>query len=122
MDDILIYGDTIEFHDAYLEKTFNTLKSYGITLNEEKCQNRKTSIQILGRILSDDGISPLPETVKAVLNAPRPHDKQSLCSFMGLVNFYRNFIHNAALISSSLYDLLKSNVYKIVCYLLSLEF
>ena len=48
--------------------------------------------------------------MKAVLNAPSPHDKQSLRSFMSLVNFYWNFIHNAALISSSLYDLLKENV------------
>lgn len=110
LDDILIFGDTIETHDACLKRTLKTLQDYGFTLNEAKCQYNQTSIQFLGRVLSSDGVSPLPKTLEAILNAPVPHDKQSLRSFLGLINFYRNFIPNAASISSSLYDLLKENV------------
>lgn len=109
LDDILIYGDTQESHDACLDKTLRRLRDYGMTLNDSKCQFRRTTIQFLGRLLSADGISPLPTTLEAILNAPVPHDKPSLRSFMGLVNFYRNFIPNAARISSTLYDLLKDH-------------
>ena len=62
-----------------------------------------------GTTLSADGISPLPDTWGAIIKAPVPHDKSSLRSFMGLVNFYRNFIPNVTEISTTLYDLLKDN-------------
>ena len=51
----------------------------------------------------------MPSTVDAIKHAPVPHDKSAVRSFMGLVNFYRNFIPKAAGISPSLYDLLKDN-------------
>ena len=60
-------------------------------------------------MLSSEGISPLPKTLEAIFEAGTPHDKQSLRSFLGLVNFYRNFIPNAADLCAPLYDLLKSN-------------
>ena len=109
LDDILIYGDSLEKHDACLEMTLQRLREHDITLNDSKCQYRQTTIQFLGRLLSADGVSPLPNTLEAILNAPVPHDKTTLRSFMGLVNFYRNFIPDAAQISSSLYDLLKEH-------------
>ena len=109
LDDILVYGNTLEQHDACLETTLQRLREHDMTLNDSKCQFRRFSIQFLGRLLSADGVSPLPSTLEAILNAPVPHDKSSLRSFMGLVNFYRNFIPDAAQLSSCLYDLLKDH-------------
>ena len=110
LDDILIFGSSTESHDASLRLTLQRLKDYGITLNDSKCLYKQTAIPFLGRFLSADGVSPLPDTRDAILNAPVPHDKSSLRSFLGLVNFYRNFIPNATQISASLCDLLKDNV------------
>ena len=109
LDDILIHGDTLEKHDACLKQTLQRLREHGITLNDSKCQFRRSSVQFLGRMLSAEGISPLPNTVDAISNAPIPHDKTTLRSFLGLVNFYRNFVPETAQIASCLYDLLKEN-------------
>lgn len=111
LDDILVYGRTLDEHNRNLDLTLKCLDEYGITLNESKCQYRQTSVQFLGRILSSEGISPLPKTLEAIRRAEVPQNKQSLRAFMGLVNFYRNFIPNAAMISSNLYELLKDNVH-----------
>lgn len=105
----MIFSNTASEHDEHLKCTLKCLKDHGITLNDGKCQYKQRSLQFLGRILSDEGISPLPSTVEAIKNAPVPHDKTSLRSFMGLTNFYRNFIPDAASISPCLYDLLKEN-------------
>lgn len=107
LDDILIFGKDLDEHDRCLKDTLQKLMDHGITLNESKCQYRQRSIQFLGRCLSPAGISPLPATVEAIKNAPVPHDKSSVRSFMGLTNFYRNFIPDAADISPRLCDLLK---------------
>ena len=78
-------------------------------MNDSKCLYRQNSISFLGRLLSAKGISPLPDTLDAIKCAPVPHDKSCLRSFLGLVNFYRNFIPNATQCSAKLYDLLKDN-------------
>lgn len=110
LDDILIYGKTQEEHDESLNLTLTQLRKYGITLNDKKCLYNQTSVQFLGRMLGSEGVSPLHSTVESILEAQVPHDKHSLRSFMGLINFYRNFIPNAAGISAHLYDLLKDQV------------
>ncbi|MEL6931188.1 MAG: reverse transcriptase domain-containing protein [Cyanobacteria bacterium J06600_6] len=110
LDDILIFGKDIAEHDRCLKLTLEKLREYGLTLNEGKCQYRQTSVQFLGRVLDREGVSPLSKTLDAIQKAEQPHDKHSLRAFMGLVNFYRNFIPNASLISTNLYDLLKDNV------------
>lgn len=110
LDDILIFGDTEQIHDECLKATLDCLSAHGMTLNEKKCVYKKESLQFLGRMIGSDGVSPLPDTLEAIINASVPHDKHSLRSFLGLANFYRSFIPNAALLSSSLYDLLKDNV------------
>ena len=110
LDDILIFARTLEEHDMFLQTTLKTLQGHNITLNEDKCQYRKTEIEFLGRNLGSDGISPAKKSLEAILSASVPHDKKTLRSFMGLISFYRNFIPNIASISSSLYDLLKDNV------------
>ena len=110
LDDILVFGATVEEHDECLQRTLGKLSEHGMTLNNKKCVYKQTSVQFLGRIIGQEGISPRPSTIEAIMDAPVPHDKPSLRSFLGLVNFYRNFIPNASLISSSLYDLLKDNI------------
>ena len=110
LDDILIFGPTEKVHDECLKATLNCLSSHGMTLNEKKCVYKKNSLQFLGRMIGSEGVTPLPETLDAIINAPIPYDKHSLRSFLGLANFYRSFIPNAAIVSSSLYDLLKDNV------------
>jgi len=110
LDDILIFSRTLEEHDQYLQATLKKLQDHNITLNEEKCQYKKTEIEFLGRVLGSEGISPPKKSLDAILSASVPLDKKSLRSFLGLVNFFRNFIPNIASCATSLYDLLKENV------------
>ena len=110
LDDILIFANDLEEHDRCLRATLQRLQEHNFTLNDQKCQYRKTEIEFLGRKLSSEGISPPNKSLEAILSAPVPHDKKTLRSFMGLLSFFRNFIPNIARSSSSLYDLLKDNV------------
>ena len=105
-----MFGFTLQEHDEYLSETLTQLRCHGMTLNDGKCVYRTSRLQFLGRMLSPEGISPLPATLEAIANAPVPHDKKSLRSFMGLTNFYRSFVPDIASLSSSLYELLKENV------------
>ena len=55
IDNVLVYGSTYKEHDERLEAALNRLQSAGVTLNKEKCQFRKTSVQFLGQTIDDQG-------------------------------------------------------------------
>lgn len=110
LDDILVFGSTQEEHDCCLNTALDKLREYNLTVNESKCEFSKMKLKFLGRMISGDGVAPLPDTVKAIQDAASPHNKQSLRSFLGLFNFYRNYVPNASNISAPLFDLLRDNV------------
>ena len=67
-------------------------------------------IEFLGYIVSGDGISPAPEKVEAIRNAPVPTNLNELLSLIGLVTYYSKFVHKFSEIMCPLYDLTKKNV------------
>ena len=91
IDDILIHGRNQEEHDQRLHAVLNKLKEAHITLNPEKCEFSKTSIKILGHIVSSEGIKPDPEKIKSILNSPLPKNVAEIRSFLAMVNQQRKF-------------------------------
>ena len=54
------------------------------------------SIQILGHKVDTQGISPNPDLVKAIQEAPTPDNADQVRSFLGLVGYYSKFVPNFA--------------------------
>jgi hypothetical protein len=46
--------------------------------------------KLLGHIISQAGIRIDPELIKAIAQLPLPHNKNSMKSFFGKINFVRN--------------------------------
>ena len=67
-------------------------------INLEKCVFGARTIDFLGHRVTAEGVSPLPNHVKAVTDFPRPATVKELQGFLGLINFYRWFIPAAAAI------------------------
>jgi hypothetical protein len=76
----------------------------------EKCKFGKTSIEFLGHIISTASIAPLPSRVVAIATHPRPSTIKDPQNFLGLVNFYRNFVPGAAAMLSPLADALMGSL------------
>ncbi|XP_046964488.1 uncharacterized protein K02A2.6-like [Vanessa cardui] len=107
LDDILITGKDKVEHWARLKLVFDRLKDSGLTLRKEKCEFFKNEINYLGYIIDKNGIRKSSEKVKAILEAAVPKNLKELQSFLGLINYYRNFVPNASTHLAPLYDLLK---------------
>ena len=56
----------------------------------------------IGYILSENGISPCPEKVKAVQNYPTPKNVRDIRAFLGLASFYRRLVPDFAHIAKAL--------------------
>lgn len=94
IDDILIYGENREKHDAALRKVLTRLYKEGITINREKSCLRASRVIYLGYVLSPKGISIDPERIRAILDYSRPESKTDVQRFSGMVNFVAKFISN----------------------------
>jgi transposase InsO family protein len=79
----------------------------GLTINVEKSIFAKRELMFLGHILSEDGIKRNPEKVEAILEWPRPTDKQGVQKFTATCQWYSSFIKNFAEKADPLYDLLR---------------
>ena len=109
IDDIICYGRTIEEHDKNLGLILHRLAESGFKLNARKCHFRKTRIECLGHILTQDGIQPHPSKIEAVKNKPRPRNVKEVQSFIGLCSYYRRFVHQFSKIAKPIVDLVKKS-------------
>ncbi|XP_046975644.1 uncharacterized protein K02A2.6-like [Vanessa cardui] len=107
LDDILITGRDKAEHLERLHVVLSRLQNAGLTLQKEKCTFFQDEVTYLGFIISKDGLKKAPEKIKAMIEAPVPTNVNQLQSFLGLINYYRNFVPNISSILCPLYDLLK---------------
>ena len=109
IDDILISTATHETYLSTLKEVFNRLQKHGFRLKLEKCEFFKSSIEYLGHVISAEGIKPVPSKVEAIVQAPTPQNVQQVRSFLGLLNYYGEFLPKLASLLHPLNSLLQRN-------------
>ena len=109
LDDVLVYAETLEEHNALLEKVLQRLRQHKYYAAVDKCYFAQQEVAFLGHRLSGDGIQPLHDRLEAVREWPTPTTVQDGRSFLGLCSFYRKFIRGFANIAGPLHDLTKGN-------------
>lgn len=80
-----------------------------IKFNKSKFQFKKTSINYMGHVLNQEGISPNPEYLEAILQLKNPNNRKELQSFLGSVNYVREYIPHLADLIQPFRGLLKKN-------------
>jgi len=68
--------------------------------------------KLFGFIVSKDGMMIEPERNEAISKVPPPHNKKSMQSFLGKINFVRRFVPRFDEIFKPLQDMIKKNA----CY------
>ena len=110
MDDIVVYGSSLEDHSRKLRALLGRLKSAGLTLQPEKCQFLKREITYLGHIITQTGVKPDPRKIDAVKKFRTPKNQKNIKQFLGLIGYYCRFIPDFAKIAKSLNELLKKGI------------
>lgn len=110
IDDIIIFTLTFVHHMQVLRDLFTRLRRTQLTAKPKKCSIAYRSLECLGHFVGDERLKPLPDKVRAIEIAERPHTKKQVRSFLGLVGFYRKFIPNFASIALPLTDSTKKGL------------
>ncbi|KAI4888737.1 hypothetical protein NFI96_009817, partial [Prochilodus magdalenae] len=78
LDDLIVFGRTLEEHEDRLLKVLDRLEEAGLKVSLDKCQFCQPRVKYVGHIVSAEGIATDPSKVEAVTNWPLPYDIKSL--------------------------------------------
>ena len=86
-DDMVIAGRDEMEHDrnflAFMEKCMEN----NLTLNSEKIQFKQIQVSFYGHFWPKHGISPDPKKIQALKHMEFPPDKETMRSFLGMINY-----------------------------------
>ena len=105
-----------EHHLEVLKSVFERLAGANLTAKPSKCYIAYDSLECLGHVIGTDRLSPNPDKIEVIKNAPRPLTKKQVRSFLGLADFYRKFVPNFSHVASPLTDLTKKGKPNKVCW------
>eukprot|EP00253_Pinus_taeda_P025632 PITA_25632 len=109
LDDITVFSKerSNNLHD--LNQIFQRCKRYGISLNPKKSFFALDQGKLLGFVVSQDGIYIDPDRIKEISEIPFPHNKKSMQSFLGQINFVKRFVPDFSHIILPLQAMIKKN-------------
>ena len=105
LDDILIFSNTVEDHLNHIDAVFNSLREHNLKLKPAKCEFFKKETQYLGFKVSERGIQPDFDKVRAIKSVSIPTTVRQVRAFIGMTSYYRRFIRNFSDIAEPLINL-----------------
>ena len=94
LEDILIYSDNPKQHTKHIWEVLRHLRKHGLYAQAKKCEWHRDSVEFLGYIMSNEGVTMADDKICAILDWPKPQKVKDVQSFLGFSNFYQRFIHN----------------------------
>ena len=107
IDDLIVYSKLHEEHIQHLTAIFDILRAHKLTINPEKCEFGKDEVTYLGYTINHFGYEPPADRVQAIASYPKPETISDLRRFLGVINYYRRSIQQAAKLQAPLSAFLK---------------
>ena len=105
-DDMVIFLRNEDEHDRNLILFLETTRKNGRVLNKRKLQFKKEEVSFFGQRWNSTGFSPDPKKTESILKMQFPPDKETMHSFLGLVNFLNRYTPRLAELCSPLRKLI----------------
>ena len=108
IDDVIILATTFTEGIRNLRQVFDRFRSFNLKLKPKKCCLFRTEVEFLGKKVNRDGVTITDQKVNAIESWPAPKNKKELESYMGYMNYHRDFIPKYAEITDALYQRIHS--------------
>jgi len=109
VDDVLIGMETEEGHDEIVEEVLRRLEENDLYMKPEKYAWKVQKVNFLGVVMGQGKIEIEKNQVAGVLNWPVPKMVRDVRKFLGLANYYRQFVKDFAKLARPLNNLTKKD-------------
>ena len=109
VDNILVGTEGEKGHDKIVVEVLKRLEENDLYVKPEKCSWKTNKVNFLGVVMGQGKIEIEEDKVARVLNWPTPKMVRYVRKFLGLANYYRQFIKNFVVLAKSLNMLTRKN-------------
>lgn len=102
LDDAVIFSPCAASHAKDLESFLTRCSDFGLKLSPSKCFFAVNSLNLLGRLVTVDGVSIIPDRAEAIRKIAPPKNLHEVYRLLGLFNYYRPFIPRFAELTARL--------------------
>jgi len=102
VDDVLVGTDSEKGHNEIVAEVLKQLEENDLYVKPEKCLWKTNKVNFLGVVMGQGKIEMEEDKVAGVLNWPIPRMVRDIRKFLGLTNYYRQFIKNFAALAKPL--------------------
>jgi len=109
IDDVIVGTEMEEGHNEIVTEIIKRLEENDLYVKLEKYKWKVREVGFLGVVIGPEGIKMEEEKVKGVLDWLTPKYVKDVQKFLGLANYYRQFIEGFTSIARSLHDMVKKD-------------
>uniref|UniRef100_A0A8C6M250 ribonuclease H n=1 Tax=Nothobranchius furzeri TaxID=105023 RepID=A0A8C6M250_NOTFU len=109
VDDLLLSAPSATSCLQATQIMLHHLATLGFKVSKSKLQIARKQVSFLGRLISQNGVSLLPEHRNSILHHPKPVTVKEMLSFLGLTGYSRNYVPDYAGLTSPLRALFKEH-------------
>ena len=109
IDDVIVGMETEEGHDDIVVEVIRRLEENDLYVKLEKCKWKVREVGFLGVVIGPEGIKMEEEKMKGVVEWPTPKCVKDVQKFLGLANYYCQFIEGFAAMARPLYNMVKKD-------------
>ena len=107
INNIIVDTEKEKEHNRIVEEVMKRLVGNNLYIKLEKCKQKVREVGFLGVVIGPEEIKMKKEKVKGVLEQLTPKEVKDIQKFLGLANYYQQFIKDFVMIARPLYDLVK---------------
>jgi len=108
LDDILIYSNKMEVHEALVKQVLDRLERHDVAISLKKSMLHVHIVEFLGYNVGTAGVTMSEKKVESIFNWRAPRSVKDVQIFIGFANFYRHFIENLSKVCKPITDTLKT--------------
>ena len=101
LDDVIVLGVDFVGNLRNLHEVFIRLRSHNLKLKAKF----QSELVFLGRLISCDGVKVTEDKIGTITEWPIPKNRTDVESFLGFMNYHRDFIPNFSHVAECLYRL-----------------
>jgi len=109
INDVIVGMETEDGHDEIVEEVIKRLEENNLYVKPEKYKWKVQKVGFLGVVIRSEGIKIEKKKMKGILEWLTPKCIKDIQKFLGLVNYYCQFIQGFVLIARPLHDMVKKD-------------
>ncbi|KAK2702299.1 hypothetical protein QYM36_019090 [Artemia franciscana] len=95
-----------------MEEALEGLDGFAVIIDDLLVFGSTLDVTYFGHVISEQGMQPDPDKLKAINNMPKPSNSEELATLLGMLNYLAKYIPNLSTQNKTLHDLSKATDFK----------